>query len=39
MLFLFAQTYNIATRMDPLQRQFIPTHRPVWERRIKKRQR
>lgn len=39
MLFLFAQTYNLAARVDPLQRQLIPQHRPVYERRIDRRNR
>ena len=39
MLFLFANTYNLAARVDPLQRQLVPPHRPVWERRIDRRNR
>jgi len=39
MLFLFANTYSIASRTDPLQRQLHPPHQPVYERRIDQRQR
>ena len=39
MLFLFAQTYAIASRNDPLQRQLRRPAPPVWERRIASRAR